>query len=384
MSAQMTNTGPGDQLRTISRALQDLHRTLLDYQRREYERFVGRIASDFYLLTLAAEDPQFAWIRPLSAEMMRIDVLLASKDGLDPVEFRLAGTRLRYLLTPTTGGNSFQSHYERAMPTNPEIIMAHATAMRSLPPAPAVTLFRDDPPADIRTTEDVPGLEERVHHPGTMVPGHGDHGYRALAAISEIIMAPGTTIQERAYANEDVLWWMPDGHVRLDDPDGRSLVVDPEHLLVVNAGTGIRLALSAPPSEPPLRMLHVLFRPSKVGGEPRVQHGAIPDAAPDAWRALVAPEGSAVPFHVRNNIEVYDAVLHAGQSAALPSRDGWDTCFFVFDGSIEIDGVPFTSSQSGLAINPDEARVIARESSRVLAFLIDPAAKVTRAGTTAR
>lgn len=383
MSASAAGTDPRERLRVTSRALQELHRTLLDYQRRDYEKSFGRIGSDFYVLKLAADDPQFAWLRALSAEMMRIDIALSDGD-VDDGALQLTGTRLRQLLAPNVNGTSFQARYDEAMQANPSIIMAHAAVMRSLPPARATRLFRSQPPTDVRTDDAVPGFEVRLHRPGELVPGHGDHGYRALAAAAEVILQPGTIIPMHAQANEEVISWVPDGVMIHEDAAGNAYPVDPGHLAVMNAGSGIRHAERVAADAPAVRMIQFFVRPAALRLEPAFQYGPVAQEASGQWRELVGPEGEGAPFYVRNSVAMSDITLAPGQETLLPRRDGWDTWFFVYDGEVEVDGVAFSASESGLVSQPGNVPLRAVSAARMAAFVIDPRAKVTRAGTTGR
>lgn len=383
MSAPAASTDPSERLRTISRALQELHRNLLEYQRRDYERSFGRIGSDFYVLKLAADDPQFAWLRSLSAEMMRIDVAL-SGGGVDDNELCLTGTRLRHLLAPNTSGGSFQARYDEAMQANPSIVMAHAAVMRMLPPARRVMLFRGQPPTDIRTDDEAPGFEFRFHRPGELVPGHGDHGYRALAAAGEVILQPGTTIPMHPQANEEVISWVPDAAVIHEDAGGTLYPVDSGHLAVMNAGAGFEHAERVAADAPPVRMIQFFVRPAALQLEPAFQYGPVDQSSSGQWRELVAPEGEGAPFLVRNNVAMSDITLAPGQEARLPRREGWDTWFFVYEGEVEVDGAMFVASESGMVLQPGNVAVRAVSATRMVAFVIDPGAKVTRAGTIGR
>lgn len=370
---------PRERLRGISKALQELHRTLLDFQRREYEKSFGRIGSDFYVLKLAADDPQFAWLRALSAEMMRIDI--ARSGGIDETDLRLAGTRLRFLLTPDAEGTPFQVRYDEAMQTNPSIIMAHAAVMRALPPARRVLLFRSDPPAPMETSDT--GVETRLHRPGKLVPGHGDRGYRTLAAIVEAGLPDGAFPEPHRYANEDIILWTTHGAVEHVDAAGATVHLDRDHLAVINAGTGAEHADRAARGAGGARLVQVAVRPPAIHGEPAFQHGALP-AADGEWRELAGPEGEDAPFSLRNALVMFDLALPAGEAMGLPRRDGWDTCLFVAEGEVAVDDVPVGSSMTALLLQPGPARLVATEDALVAALLIDPAAKVTRAGTIGR
>ena len=62
----------------LRQALLRLHKTLLDWERSGYERIHGR-QSSHDLLKALLNDPQFAWLRPMSQLIVRIDEMLGDK-----------------------------------------------------------------------------------------------------------------------------------------------------------------------------------------------------------------------------------------------------------------------------------------------------------------
>jgi hypothetical protein len=62
-------------LSELRRHLLDLHQALVDAMRRDYERTSGRL-SDGEFLEALVNDPAFAWLRPLTALIVRLDELL--------------------------------------------------------------------------------------------------------------------------------------------------------------------------------------------------------------------------------------------------------------------------------------------------------------------
>ena len=66
---------PGAHLDNLFRALLRLHKALLDDERVSYERVHGRIASNGEFLQLVLGDAWFAWLRPLSQLMAKLDGL---------------------------------------------------------------------------------------------------------------------------------------------------------------------------------------------------------------------------------------------------------------------------------------------------------------------
>jgi hypothetical protein len=130
----MVTTPERARLGDIRAALQRLHKVLLDAERIQYERAFGRIQSEFQLLVLAAEDPQFAWLKPLSTLIVRIDADYLGKEELADADLDAIGAEIRALLAPNAMGTLFQRLYHTSLQETPDIVMAHGAVMRALPP----------------------------------------------------------------------------------------------------------------------------------------------------------------------------------------------------------------------------------------------------------
>ncbi len=72
-------------LRIVRDRLLDLHKVLLDAERARYEHHHGRVPSSGQWLQLVLGHEQFAWLRPFSGLIVRIDEWLAS-DEMAPDE----------------------------------------------------------------------------------------------------------------------------------------------------------------------------------------------------------------------------------------------------------------------------------------------------------
>ena len=225
----------------------------------------------------------------------------------------------------------------------------------------------------------------RIHFnfPGRAVPGHDDHGYGPLATVVESFMDPGTLIRMHQHRNEEIISWVPDGVMRHDDRHGNNLVTDPEHLMVMNAGSGFWHAEETLADDPPLRMLQIFVRPHSLNLEPSIQHDSIAEATPSKWRHLFGPEGTDAPLYVRNDVDFYDCQLSAGDTTALPAQSGWHTYLYVFEGAVQVDEEAVGYTESAL-VTDDEVSVTATEDSTIVAFAINPDAQVTRQGTIGR
>ncbi len=116
--------------------LLQLHKTLIDWQRNDYERVHGRLQTT-QLLNVLFNDESFAWLRSMSGLIVRIDETLAAKTpeaetGTGPL---VAGAR--ELVAPEAG-TPYAQRYHAALQELPDAVLAH----RDL-----VTLLRMQRPA---------------------------------------------------------------------------------------------------------------------------------------------------------------------------------------------------------------------------------------------
>ena len=112
----------------LRKALLHLHKTLLDWERSAYERVHGR-ASAAELLKLIVEDAQFAWLRPISELIVRIDETVETED-VEPssdssAEVDALIARARELVAPAEMNSPHGQRYLSALQEHPDAVFAH-------------------------------------------------------------------------------------------------------------------------------------------------------------------------------------------------------------------------------------------------------------------
>lgn len=115
----------------MRRELLDLHRTLVDAERRNYERARGRMTDRAFLQALIG-DAALSWLNPLTSLIVRLDELLEDETPQAAAQRDDCIAELRRLLKPDAQAQGFQRQYEDAMQRSPEVVVAHGKAMRAL------------------------------------------------------------------------------------------------------------------------------------------------------------------------------------------------------------------------------------------------------------
>ncbi len=108
----------------LRQALLRLHKTLLDWERSGYERIHGR-QSSHDLLTALLNDPQFAWLRPISQLIVRIDEILGEKTLPMRHDVDAVVAQVKTLTSPNENGNTYERRYDMALQEHPDAVFAH-------------------------------------------------------------------------------------------------------------------------------------------------------------------------------------------------------------------------------------------------------------------
>jgi hypothetical protein len=112
----------------LRKSLLHLHKTLLDWERAAYERIHGR-ASASELLKVIVEDPQFAWLRPISELIVRID----DADGEEsPADVATLVARARAIVAADEAGSANERRYYAALQEHPDAVLAHRAVTKVL------------------------------------------------------------------------------------------------------------------------------------------------------------------------------------------------------------------------------------------------------------
>ena len=124
-----------EQLKALRTGLLRLHKTLLDLERRDFERARGRIGNSYEFLQLVLKDPWFDWLHRLSELIVQIDESLDTRDQEVPMTEQDAKAlieRAKTLLAPSESGTQFQKNYFLALQQSPDVVLLHSEVMRML------------------------------------------------------------------------------------------------------------------------------------------------------------------------------------------------------------------------------------------------------------
>ena len=117
-------------LREVRVRLLHLHQTLLEMERKSFERTHGRV-NNGELLQLVINHEQFAWLRMISALVVQIDEMLDEDEPATHADVSNLTTGARQLFTGSED-REFQQKYQLALQQEPGVVMAHSALMKLL------------------------------------------------------------------------------------------------------------------------------------------------------------------------------------------------------------------------------------------------------------
>ncbi|HKG48213.1 MAG TPA: hypothetical protein VKB02_15865 [Pyrinomonadaceae bacterium] len=134
MENERASDGTRDNLKVLRQGLLQLHKTLLDLERRDYERARGRISNSYEFLQLVLKDPWFDWLHRLSELIVQIDEALDPHGETPATEADATALmeRAKALLAPAETGSEFQKNYFLALQQSPDVVLLHSEVIRFL------------------------------------------------------------------------------------------------------------------------------------------------------------------------------------------------------------------------------------------------------------
>jgi hypothetical protein len=123
------DTPARQKLVALREALLRIHKSLLEMERRTYEKENGTVNAG-ELFRLVVDNPQFAWLHNISEFVVRIDEALASDEGVTDTDSHVAISLARKIFAPSEVGDSFQKKYFDAIQMDPAVVMEHAELAR--------------------------------------------------------------------------------------------------------------------------------------------------------------------------------------------------------------------------------------------------------------
>jgi hypothetical protein len=117
-------------LKSLSKAMLRLHKTLLDAAKLEYEGKNGRISNVNLYFQLVIDDPHFAWLRKISSLIALIDEAVSIRRPATEAEAQGLQNEAHLLLNFQDADESFNEKFQTALQSNTDAVLNYNDALQ--------------------------------------------------------------------------------------------------------------------------------------------------------------------------------------------------------------------------------------------------------------
>jgi quercetin 2,3-dioxygenase len=164
-------------------------------------------------------------------------------------------------------------------------------------------------------------------------------GFGPLRVINEDRVRPGAGFETHGHRDMEIISYVLEGALEHKDSIGTGSVIRPGDIQVMSAGTGIRHSEFNHSQTEPVHFLQIWVMPDREGLRPRYDQKTFRQPEKRGRLRLVgSPDGRDGSILIHQDVNVYDALLGAGDTIKQPlkkDRKGWVQ---VVRGSLNVNG----------------------------------------------
>ena len=193
--------------------------------------------------------------------------------------------------------------------------------------------------------------------------------FSRLRVINEDTIAPGGGFPMHPHADMEIITYVMSGALEHRDSMGNGAVIRAGDVQYMRAGTGVRHSEFNPSDSEPAHLLQIWILPAKRGLPPTYEQRHIEaDDARGKLSLLASGDGQVDAITVNQDVSLYLARLHAGDTVTFPVAPGRCVYAQVAQGDVVINGTAMTAGD-GAEIRDETGLMLATHSDgEVLLF----------------
>lgn len=141
-------------------------------------------------------------------------------------------------------------------------------------------------------------------------------GYASLRVLNQEVLAPGASLQPRAYPRVDVLNIILQGEAEYRDSEGNAIGACSGEALLLATQPGVTWSEVNSSKEMPLTRLQLWLDACPERENPLLQRAGL--TSETVCTLLASPDGAQKSLQLRQQIWIYHLALEAGESHSLP------------------------------------------------------------------
>jgi redox-sensitive bicupin YhaK (pirin superfamily) len=194
-------------------------------------------------------------------------------------------------------------------------------------------------------------------------------GFRALRVINEDRVEPGRGFGTHQHRDMEIISYVLEGSLAHRDSMGTGSTITPGDVQRMSAGTGVMHSEMNPSPTEPVHFLQIWLLPEQRGIKPGYEQKRFEnDEKRGRLRLIASHDGRDGSITIHQDVDLYAAVLDAGQRASLALRPGRHAWVQVVRGAVALNGETLGQGD-GAAVSEETAlEVAATGPAEVLVF----------------
>ena len=194
-------------------------------------------------------------------------------------------------------------------------------------------------------------------------------GIGALRVINDDRVAPAGGFDTHPHRDMEIISYVLDGALEHKDSIGTGSVIRPGDVQRMSAGTGIAHSEFNHSRTEPVHFLQIWIVPETRGLPPGYEQKAFPIAERRGKARLVAShDGRDGSLTVHQDVDLYSAVLEAGDEAAIDLRPGRSAWVQVARGTAAVNGTSLKEGDGAALFDENRLTLTSDAGGEVLVF----------------
>jgi len=193
-------------------------------------------------------------------------------------------------------------------------------------------------------------------------------GWRSLRVINDDRVAPGYGFPMHAHRDMEIITYVLAGELEHRDSMGNGGVIRPGEIQYMSAGTGVRHSEFNPSRENPVHLLQIWIMPQQQGLEPTYAQQQFGDQRVGRLCLLASSGGRDGSMQIRQDADVYAAILKDGAHAEHKLSEGRGAWLHVATGGVSVNGEDLLAGDAALVEGEDSLSVVGSSEGEVLLF----------------
>ena len=193
--------------------------------------------------------------------------------------------------------------------------------------------------------------------------------FRSLRVLNEDRVQPSNGFPTHSHRDMEILTYILSGELEHSDSMGNGSVIRPGDVQRMSAGSGVSHSEFNPSVSETVHLLQIWILPEQHGMSPSYEEKHFSDEERRGrLRLIAANDGRDGAVTIHQDVQVYAAVLEAGQAVVHPLKENRHAWLQVARGTITLNEVELKQGDGARGSRESELRIAADDPAEVLLF----------------